>query len=167
MTFSISSLICCCPCLKSNKQSSDCRAKTSSRLFIKWAASWQNQQNGMCAQRRLRSAWASVQYDQSYPLSAQRRLCSDCVNTQADPSLRLAHMPFCWVCHYFLFVMIRRLKCLTYTKREPVLDISQYCKHIWAASWQNQQKWLCAQWGLRSAWVFTQSDQSLRCALSG
>ena len=26
-----------------------------------WAASWQNQQNGMCAQQRLRSAWASGQ----------------------------------------------------------------------------------------------------------
>ena len=26
--------------------------------------SWQNQQNGMCAQRRLRSAWASAQTDQ-------------------------------------------------------------------------------------------------------
>ena len=30
-----------------------------------WAASWQNQQNGMYAQRRLRSAWASTQSDQS------------------------------------------------------------------------------------------------------
>ena len=30
-----------------------------------WAASWQNKQNGMCAQRRLRSAWASAQSDQS------------------------------------------------------------------------------------------------------
>ena len=30
-----------------------------------WAASWQNQQNGMCAQRRLRSACASAQSDQS------------------------------------------------------------------------------------------------------
>ena len=29
------------------------------------AASWQNQQNGMCAQRRLWSAWASAQSDQS------------------------------------------------------------------------------------------------------
>ena len=26
-------------------------------IRTKWAASWQNQQNGMCAQRRLRSAW--------------------------------------------------------------------------------------------------------------
>ena len=25
--------------------------------FNKWAATWQNQENGMCAQRRLRSAW--------------------------------------------------------------------------------------------------------------
>ena len=30
-----------------------------------WAASWQNQRNGMCAQRRHRSAWASAQSDQS------------------------------------------------------------------------------------------------------
>ena len=30
-----------------------------------WAAAWQNQQNGLCAQRRLRSAWASAQSDQS------------------------------------------------------------------------------------------------------
>ena len=30
-----------------------------------WATSWQNQQNDMCAQRRLRSAWASAQTDQS------------------------------------------------------------------------------------------------------
>ena len=28
-----------------------------------WATSWQNQQNGMCAQRRLRSAWAAAQSD--------------------------------------------------------------------------------------------------------
>ena len=30
-----------------------------------WATSWQNQQNGMCAQWRLRSPWASAQSDQS------------------------------------------------------------------------------------------------------
>ena len=30
-----------------------------------WAPSWQNQQSGMCAQWRLRSAWASAQSDQS------------------------------------------------------------------------------------------------------
>ena len=31
----------------------------------KWAASWQNQQNDLCAQQRLRSAWTSAQSDQS------------------------------------------------------------------------------------------------------
>ena len=31
-----------------------------------WAASWQNQQNGMCVQQRLRSACASAQSDQSF-----------------------------------------------------------------------------------------------------
>ena len=30
-----------------------------------WAASWQNQRNGMCAQQRLRSVWVSAQSDQS------------------------------------------------------------------------------------------------------
>ena len=65
-----------------------------------WAASWQNQQNGMSAQRRLRSTWASAQsirvfavrmkkaWVNSYPLSAQQRLWSD-----------WTHMPFCWFCH--------------------------------------------------------------------
>ena len=31
------------------------------------ATAWQNQQNYLCAQRRLRSAWASAQSDQSLP----------------------------------------------------------------------------------------------------
>ena len=30
-----------------------------------WAAAWQNQQNDLCDQQRLRSAWASAQSDQS------------------------------------------------------------------------------------------------------
>ena len=40
-----------------------------------WAASWQNQQNGMCTQRRLRSAWASAW----------------CLVHQSDQSLRCQH----------------------------------------------------------------------------
>ena len=43
-------------------------------LKKKWATSWQNQQNGMCTQRRLRSAWVKKAWVLSYPLSAQRRL---------------------------------------------------------------------------------------------
>ena len=79
------------------------------------AASWQNQQNGMCAQRRLRSDWADPGHPPSlirgfpvrmkkawvlsYPLSDKRKLWSDWVDVQADLSLRWVHMPFCWFCH--------------------------------------------------------------------
>ena len=65
-----------------------------------WAALWQNQQNGMCAQRRLRSASASAQSDQS-SLSAWRATqwrhsedWSDWAYAQADLSLRWAHSHF-------------------------------------------------------------------------
>ena len=74
------------------------------------SALWQNQQNGICAQRRLKSACASAQSDQSavlmkkprvlsYPLSAQLRLWSDWADAQADLSLRWAPISFCWFCH--------------------------------------------------------------------
>ena len=76
----------------------------------KWAVSWQNQQNGMWAQRRLGSAWASAQSDQSL-LSAWRKIgslathwvhskdWSDWADAQADLSLCWAHRSFCWFCH--------------------------------------------------------------------
>ena len=80
------------------------------KLSSNWTASWQNQQNGMGAQRRLRSAWASAQsrvfavrmkkaWVLSYPSSALRRHWSDRADAQADLSLRWAHMPFSWFCH--------------------------------------------------------------------
>ena len=71
------------------------------------AASWQNQQNGMWAQERLRSAqsdqsslstWRKF-WVRSYPLSAQQRLWSDWADAQADLNLRVVHMPFCWFCN--------------------------------------------------------------------
>ena len=104
---------------KSPQKSGSCSAgsvkkTTQDRWTINiWAASWQNEQNGMCAQRRLRSAWASTQSDQnlrcpyeeslvlSYPLSAQQRLWSDWADAQADLSLRWAHS------HFVGFVMSR------------------------------------------------------------
>ena len=76
----------------------------------KWAIAWQNQQNDMCTQQRLRSVWAFAQSDQS-PLSAWRNLgslaaqwahnedWSDWANAQADPSLCWVHRSYCWLCH--------------------------------------------------------------------
>ena len=58
--------------LKKNKQKKHGFENTAlarpSTEYI-WATLRQNQQNGMCTQRRLRSAWASAQSDQSlrYP----------------------------------------------------------------------------------------------------
>ena len=43
----------------------NCLWNKYSSLITIWATSRQNQQNGTCAQRRLRSAWASAQSDQS------------------------------------------------------------------------------------------------------
>ena len=63
---------------------------------FKWAAAWQNQQNGMCAQRRLRSAWASAQSLITYWVHSED--WSDWADAKADRSLRWAHMSFCWFC---------------------------------------------------------------------
>ena len=69
---------------------------------LKWAASWQNQQNNYVPSKdsdqpglpsslntvfavRMKKAW-----DRSYPFSAQQRLWSDWADVQADLSLRWA-----------------------------------------------------------------------------
>ena len=82
-------------------------------MLIFWAASWQNQQNGMCAQRKLRSAWASAHSDQSLPFSVWKKLesfathwalsedWSDWADAQADLSLGWVHS------HLVGFVMRR------------------------------------------------------------
>ena len=71
-------------------------------LQINWATTWQNQQNDLCAQRRLRSAAQWVAKD-SKALSRENwrliRLDLFWANAQADLSLRWAHRSFCWFCH--------------------------------------------------------------------
>ena len=91
------------------------------KLTWKWAASRQNQQHSMCAQRRLRSAWAYAQMTGLTIVFAvrsigslgpklsscrQRRLWSDCADAQADLSLRWARMPFCLFCHEAAQILI-------------------------------------------------------------
>ena len=81
-----------------------------------WAASKQNQQNGMCAQRRLRSAWASAQSE----LSDQSSQCTQwvaedpsCFYVDSEDSDQTGRMPrLIWVfagrtCHFDGFVMRR------------------------------------------------------------
>ena len=69
------------------------------------------QQNGMCAQRRLRSAWASAQSDQSLRLPHDKSLCPYLpIECTAKTLIRLSGCPgwyesllgaqsFCWFCH--------------------------------------------------------------------
>ena len=82
-----------------------------SKQNIKWASSWQNQQNDCAASEdtdqpghppslirvfavRMKEDWVL-----NYPMSAQRRFWSDWEDAQADLSLRWAHMPFRWFYH--------------------------------------------------------------------
>ena len=76
----------------------------------KWAASWQNQQNGMCAQRRLRSAWASAQSDQHFRCPHEETLGQLPIERIAKTLIRLGGcrgwsesslgaQSFCWFCH--------------------------------------------------------------------
>ena len=97
---------------------------------LKYFRKWQNQQNGLCTQRILRSAWAC---DQSSPAAwrnlgslasywARSKDWSDWANNQADLSLRLEHRSFCWF-----------LSCAGSNITEnPVV------KTIWATPRQNQ-----------------------------
>ena len=78
---------------------------------IIWAASWQNQQNGMCTQRRLRSAWASAQSDQSLRCPHDESLGPQLpIEHTAKTLIRLGEAPgwseyslgaqsLCWFCH--------------------------------------------------------------------
>ena len=80
------------------------------------AISWQNHQNHLCTQWRLRSAWASAQSDHrpvwsETSLSSWRNLgflathwahsedWSDWADAKANLNLRWAHRLFCWFCH--------------------------------------------------------------------
>ena len=42
--------------------------------YENWSTAWQNQQNDLCAQRRLRSAWAFAQSDQSQRCPPEAKL---------------------------------------------------------------------------------------------
>ena len=73
------------------------------------ATSWQNQQNGMCVQRRLRSAWASALSDQSL-LCAQWVVKDQSFLHESDQTGRMPRL--IWVfalcaCHFVGFVMRR------------------------------------------------------------
>ena len=98
------------------------------------ATTWQNQQNDLCAQRRLRSAWASAQSDQS-SLCAQW-VPKDLMFLHADneDSDQTGRGPG-WsetslgTCHFVGFVLLRlRLLCFIFlcTAYLKIQSVSMY-----------------------------------------
>ena len=99
--------------------------KTTEKIWRMIAAymgrSTKNQQNNLCAQRRLWSAWASTQSDQESSLSTWRNLGSlgtqwmhsedwlDWADAQADLSLHRAYRSFCWFCHALAHIILNSL----------------------------------------------------------
>ena len=84
----------------------------SSRVI--WAASGQNQQNGMCAQRRLRWAWASAQSDQSSLCAQWIAKDSSFLHADSKDSDQTERMPrLIWVfaghINHFVGFVMRRL----------------------------------------------------------
>ena len=64
---------------------------------LKWAITWQNQQNDLCAQQRLRSSWASAQSDQS-SLSAWRNVGPLAIHkVHSEDSDQTGQTPRLWV----------------------------------------------------------------------
>ena len=100
--------------------------------LLSWACAWQNQQNDLCAQRRLKSAWATAwisliivfavhmkkPWVLSHPLSAQRRL------------IRLGGLPgwsvFAGRTGHFVGSVIRRLILEQYHN-----DPKYLYRHVW------------------------------------
>ena len=80
-----------------------------------WVASWQNQQNDVCAQQRLRSAWASDQSDQSSLRTQWVAKDPSFLHTDSEDSDQTGQMPrLIWVfagCtgHFVGFVIRRSL----------------------------------------------------------
>ena len=88
---------------KNNKRATKtCTHHHAREKKYKWATSWRNQQNDLCAQQRLRSVWSEslqcAQWVAKVSSCGQRGLWSDWADAQADLSLRWAHRSFCWFC---------------------------------------------------------------------
>ena len=142
--------------------------------FLKWTATWQNQQNDKSPSEEsdkpghppslIRVFAVRLMHGSSlkFSLCEQRRLWSEWADAQADLSLRWAHT------HFVGFVMSR----LKYVLIVRLIFVIIFDSCRLSRSWLDYKlsrdmtkptKWLCAQRRLRSALASAQSGQSLRC----
>ena len=130
----------------------------------KWAASWQNQQNGICTQRRLISLGIPPVWQSS--LSARRKLGSLATHW-AHSDIKTGQMSrLIWVFPgrtcHFIGIVMRRLKCWQQRKTRCPLMRSNI---TWAASSEFGTYRLCEQRRFRRACASAQSRQNLCCSL--
>ena len=109
---------------------------------IIWAMTWQKQQSGMLATRRLRSAWTFVQSDQSLcwvhksscgskqPRSWQQRLWSGLEAAQADLILHGGNMSLCCLCYVLAHLTHSYLETRKKGHRQTV-QIQIRCHIMW------------------------------------
>ena len=118
-------------------------------IFVKWAASWQNQQNDMCAQRRLRSAWASTQSDQSSLCAQWVAKDLSFLHADSEDSDQTGRIPMLiWVfagctCHFVGFVTMRLRFCFKMTvtvKEQRMFHVDVICDIRWHFGIQFQIK---------------------------
>ena len=122
-----------------------CWRHTEGRHAQKWAASGQNQQKAMCAQRRLRSAWASAQSDQSLHCPPEETLWPQLPMERTVKTLiRLGGCPgwpessldtqlFCWFCHEAAQIVV----CIFFATSDVTPLVSDFIMIKWALSWEN------------------------------
>ena len=106
-----------------------------------WVASWQNQQYGMCAQRRLRSAWAFAQSDQSSLCVHWVANDSSFLHADSEDSNQTGRMPrLIWVfagrkAHFVGFLMRRLIwfRSLKHLKGTFKMPLRKDFKTLWHA----------------------------------
>ena len=100
-----------------------------------WAATWQNQQNDMCAQRRLRSAWASAQSDQS-SLIAWRKpglLATHWAHSEASDQTGR----FCRAVAHFIITHKTEQRYTEMPSKHSLYIMFYSCEGVWVCHWSS------------------------------
>ena len=133
-----------------------------------WATSWQSQENGMCAQQRLRSAWASAQYDQS-SLFTWRKLGSLAAHwADSEDSDQTGRMPrLIWVFAWCTVILLVLSWGGSYTESYCCWDeISKICLMTKPTKWHVRPVktqislgilpvWSVFAFRIKKAWIFS------------
>ena len=114
-------------------------------LTVIWAASWQNQRNGMCAQQRLRSAWAWRKLGSLATHWAHSEDCSDLAGCPGWSESSLgAHSILLALSWGDSSCFHHQIQCLSLYNSLDVFSLTFSLAlfvflYIWAATWQKQQ----------------------------